>query len=119
MREIKFRALDENNKWIYGMPLTYVEYEEKEFPIMRNCDETGYWGIKKIQPKTLGQYTGLKDRNGVEIYEYSELDGVYEVIFKDLRYSLRHTLNNDIIDLHDYWRGKNGEIEVTREYTKV
>lgn len=69
MREIKFRALDENNKWIYGMPLTYVEYEEKEFPLMRNCDETGYWGIKKIHPKTLGQYTGLKDRNGVEIYE--------------------------------------------------
>lgn len=70
MREIKFRALDENDEWIYGMPLTYVEYEEKEFPIMRNCDETGYWGIKNIDPKTLGQYIGLKDRNGVEIYEH-------------------------------------------------
>ena len=119
MRDIKFRALDENDKWIYGMPLTNVEHEEKEFPIMRNCDETGYWGIKNIDPKTLGQYTGLKDRNGVEIYEHSELDGAYEVIFKDMRYSLRHIRDNDIIDLHDYWRGKNGEIEVTREYTKV
>ena len=67
----------------------------------------------------LMQSTGLHDKNGVEIFEYSELDGAYEVIFKDLRYSLRHIQNNDIIDLYDYWRGKNGEIEVTREYTKV
>lgn len=84
MREIKFRALDENCEWIYGMPLTYVEYEEKEFPLMRNCDETGYWGIKKIQPKTLGQYTGLKDRNGVEIYERDNFrfgDRNYVVIY--------------------------------------
>ena len=68
---------------------------------------------------TIMQSTGLHDNNGVEIFEYSELDGAYEVIFKDLRYSLRHIQNNDIIDLYDYWRCKNGEIEVTREYTKV
>ena len=67
----------------------------------------------------LMQSTGLKDQNGVEIFEHSELDGAYEVIFKDMRYILRHIRDNDIIDLHDYWRGKNGEIEVTREYTKV
>ena len=65
------------------------------------------------------QSTGLLDVHGNEIFEYRELDGAYEVIFKDLRYSLRHIQNNDIIDLYDYWRGKNGETEVTREYTKV
>ena len=74
-----------------------------------------YWNKNVV----LMQSTGLHDKNGVEIFEYSELDGAYEVIFKDLIYSLRHIQNNDIIDLYDYWRGKNGEIEVTREYTKV
>lgn len=110
MREIKFRAKTATtNRWVYG------HYAFKE----------GYHVIYEggepfvIVGSTLGQYTSLKDAKGVEIYEYSELDGVYEVIFKDLRYSLRHIQNNDIIDLHDYWRGKNGEIEVTREYTKV
>ena len=69
----------------------------------------------------LMQSTGLFDNSTPkkEIFEHSELDGAYEVIFKDLRYSLRHIQNNDIIDLYDYWRCKNGEIEVTREYTKV
>lgn len=116
MREIKFRAWDFVNKimnediFIDGAGNAYdyasttyntpnTEIQRCEFPVM--------------------QYTGLKDRNGVEIYEYSELDGGYEVIFKDLRYSLRYIPNNDIIDLQDYWRDKNGEIEVTREYTKV
>ena len=75
--------------------------------------------VYELNQVTLMQSTGLFDKNGVEIFEYSELDGAYEVIFKDLRYSLRHIQNNDIIDLYDYWRGKNGETEVTREYTKV
>ena len=107
MREIKFRAWDKEEQEMLDWDKFF------NLDIAQVFESKGSWGVYPMQ------YTGLKDKNGVEIYEYSELDGTYEVVFKDLKYSLRHISNNDIIDLHDYWRGKNREIEVTREYTKV
>ena len=108
MREIKFRAWQEDAVEKDLRFWTWKEMLEHDLNVMVN------------NPKyKIMQYTGLKDKNGVEIYEYNELDGAYEVIFQEAKYVLRHISNNVIIDLYDYWRGKNGEVEVTREYTKV
>lgn len=122
-RQYKFRAWDINNKKMFRVDR--IDYRDDNFEIREvrraaeypiNVTDQMYYDLLEIE---LMQFTGLTDKNGKEIYEHSELDGAYEVIFKDLRYSLRHIHNNDIIDLYDYWRDKNGEIEVTREYTKV
>ena len=126
MRDIKFRAWDKRTKRLYQVQTLQF------YGANNTVDACWTNGVDFDGESTLGepelnnlhnlvlmQYTGLKDINGVEIYEHSELDGAYEVIFKNLRYSLRHIHDNDIIDLYDYWRDKNGEIEVTREYTKV
>ena len=98
-----------------------IDVYHKEISVW-GCDKK-YYGIGSLtydmEDVNIMMSTKMKDKNGIEIYEYSELDGVYEVIFKDLKYNLRYIPNNYIIDLHDYWRDKNGEIEVTREYTKV
>ena len=108
----KFRCFDKDTKTMHEV----VSIDFRDWRVYYEAyGLRNYWNKNVV----LMQSTGIYDKHGVEIFEYSELDGAYEVIFKDLRYILRHIQNNDIIDLYDYWRGKNGETEVTREYTKV
>ena len=114
MRPIKFRAWDKEDEVMCEVDV--IGFSEGAVTISNENVKYYHLGINEVE---LMQSTGLKDKNGVVRYEHSELDGAYEVIFKDLRYSLRHINDDDIIDLYDYWRVKNGKIEVTREYTKV
>lgn len=62
MREIKFRGMTENGEWKYGL-LTFMF---GQYAIVDPVDENSVYLIEK---ETVGQYIGLKDKNGVEIYE--------------------------------------------------
>lgn len=74
MREILFRGKRiDNGEWVEGSLIT--EYYKNHGVVMISPSEDETY---KVDPDTIGQYTGLTDRNGKKVFEGDIVHYIYD-----------------------------------------
>lgn len=84
MREILFRGKTDKGKWVEGFycPCCFGRFPCSPAIISKEGIDNDGWQPEKVIPETVGQYTGLTDKNDTKIFE----GDIISIPFEEDRY---------------------------------